>query len=643
MFVAAFPRNRRAVLPSDSEIGRRLRRNFPDGQPLLMPAVLDHATGLTLYAWLRLDNPEDLEEKLGGPVTSVLAPRGHPHTSTSPSLGGSVDDYAPAATNEDLNPRFARDAALLLAAYVKWGPDCVEHLEGDFSFAIYDSRDESVFLARDAVGIRPLYVAVTEDLFVASPSAGVFDLFQGIDTSIRWEWLADYIHGMSGDWRETPFVGVQRLPPGHCMRVTHEGLAERAYHEFDGTSAWEDTRDPRWLEAYRSELIRAVSVRTEPDGLIGVEISGGLDSSTILGVMAHAHPERINDIHTFGFVFDELEPEYILETSSAHGIVQNHIFTGVGRGVDRHRAWLALGYPSEVGNALSHVPFYKLATQLGVNTLHSGHGGDEIVTSSGQLALEELKAQGAWKQLMRDTPGPKLIRPARVLWQGSRRRANAPLPENQLMARLDVSPLRDEIRAARALESRAYRAISSLRGHSKVNDLVLTARYPNLKAIRTADSSLVAASFGVDYRWALLDRRLVQQYLTTPSVWKFGSGHGRYLHRRALAGMVPEKVVWKGDKDMGAPRQPSLRQLTASSHARIREWRRGAMEQVSVAGQELLHPQLAEITDAERVEKLRKQARSVVFEAGRSATARASLRMLTNLEELSAWLTWRDS
>ena len=78
-----------------------------------------------------------------------------------------------------------------------------------------------------------------------------------------------------------------------------------------------------------------------------------------------------------------------------------------------------------------------------------------------------------------------------------------------------------------------------------------------MMSIRTSYCSLVAASFGVDYRWALMDRRLIQQDLHTPAVWKYGEGYGRYLRRRALAGMVPQEVAWKRSKDGLYPRTTS--------------------------------------------------------------------------------------
>lgn len=140
---------------------------------------------------------------------------------------------------------------------------------------IVDPRDGSVFAARDAMGVRPFFFAITTDVVVASPTSAVFESFSEVDTSVRSEWLSDFDHARFGDWRSTPFAGVSRLAPGHWIRITGNDVTEHRCHQFDGEAPWEDPRDPAWLEAYRTELIRAVAERTEPAGLVGVETSGG--------------------------------------------------------------------------------------------------------------------------------------------------------------------------------------------------------------------------------------------------------------------------------------------------------------------------------------------------------------------------------
>lgn len=567
------------------------------------PRVTHDASGMSIDAWVRLDNRDQLAAALG-------AESGHP--------GGGSDATA--------------DAELVLHAYLTWGPDCVDRLEGDFAFVITDPRSRSAFAARDAMGVRPLYYALTDEVFIASPSAAVFDDFDAVDTSIRTEWLVDYIHRMSGDLRDTPFAGVHRLPPGHWLHVTADRVTAHRYHEFNAESQWEDARDPTWLEAYRSELIRAVSVRTSSQGLIGVETSGGIDSSTVLGVIAHAHPDRIDDIHTFGFALSALEPEYILETSVAHGVRANHIFTAPhDQTWAFRRAWQVIGYPTEHPNAAIHAPFYELAHTLGVRTLHSGHGGDETVTNAGGLAIQELLSRRQWRRIMQDLPGPLLLRPARLAKHYRRRPGDVSHLTAAMMGRLDLTPVRAELVAERDIAGRLFRSSRYSAPYSRINDFLLGDRLSAMTSIRTADCSLVAASYGVDYRWPLFDRRLIAQYLRTPAVWKYGEGHGRYLHRRAIAGMVPDKVAWKPSKDMGAARGPWLRQRSANSRLHDRQTQGPTSTSVVL---EELNPSIAQLLDPGRVQTILQVAQS----HSDPSQARAARRYLQGIRQASDWL-----
>jgi asparagine synthase (glutamine-hydrolysing) len=102
------------------------------------------------------------------------------------------------------------------------------------------------------------------------------------------------------------------------------------------------------------------------------------------------------------------------------------------------------------------------------------------------------------------------------------------------------------------LESSYFASATYDERFRKINDAVLYLLSRPFLPTRLEDCSLMAASYGVEYSWPLLDQRLVQQWLTTPAVWKVGDGCiGRYLHRRAIDGVCADKVTWKASKDMG--------------------------------------------------------------------------------------------
>lgn len=543
-----------------------------------------------------------------------------------------VSSWAQLSNRADLAAAFGWDAtrtsrsddeALILAAFRHWGRDCVTKMEGNYAFVIWDPSTRSIFAARDAVGIRPLYYATSPGRFSWSSAASLLHTVDWVDTSVRQEWLVQYVPRRSMDWQRTALSGVFKLPPGHWLVADLDTVRVHRYHQFRDDAPWEDTRDPRWLSDYSDALTEAVRAHIDVAGPIGAETSGGLDSSTLVGMIAKLHPETADTMHTFGFVRDDLETEYILETSKMWRIAFNHILCPVpGASMEQaRRGWEAVGYPVEHGSAISHVPFYDLARTFGVRTLHSGHGGDEIVTNSGGKALVELINHGRWRQALSDLRGPAALRPLRLarVWQ-QRRLGEVSRLTDPMMQRLKWSLLRRDVYEAAGIEQRTLEAARYDAPYDTVNGFILGDRVGPHLSTRTSECSIVAATYGIEYQWPLLDRRLVQQYLSTPAVWKYGEGYGRYLHRRAVAGIVPDKVAWKRDKSMQSPGSDTQRpDLPSTPYA------------LPNVGD--LHPQLEAIVDRDRVHLLTR--------SGSDAQARVVRNQLRRILVLNTWLNER--
>lgn len=541
MFVAVKARGRRPSGVDGADLLAALRRSHPgdvsgtatDGRFVCaqsricstpqsadekVPAV--GPQGL-LASWIRIDNRVDLARAFGWS-------RGEAQQATDPEY--------------------------LFAAYARWGTDCADRLEGDFSFALWDPLRNRLFAARDSTGIRPLYYADTPELFACATNAAALRAVPGVDMSVRREWLAQYVHGRSVEWTATAFAGVRRVPPGHWLVADDTGVTVQRYHQFRDDSEWEDTREPHWLDTYREVLFESVRARIRTDRPIGVENSGGIDSATMVALIPHLRPEVRATMHAFGFAHHTLEPEYMAAASEAAGISNTHTWTDFAGRDASVVGWRALGYPVEHGNAASHLPFYEAAQELGIRTLHSGHGGDEVVTQSAGLAITELLDRRRYRFLLGDLRGSGPARTARLAraWWRDRQPRTSHLME-PMMGRLAGTPLTREAFEAADIAGRTRRAAKYDEPFRTVNSFILGDRWSASTSVRTADCSVVAASFGIDYVWPLLDRRLMQQYLSTPTVWKFGAGYGRYLHRRAITGYVPDKVAWKPSKSMLAP------------------------------------------------------------------------------------------
>jgi asparagine synthase (glutamine-hydrolysing) len=182
--------------------------------------------------------------------------------------------------------RTRTDTEVILHAYLRWGAGCVERLNGMFAFAIWNEREHELFLARDRLGIKPLFVRRDpETLAFASEIKAILTL-PWVDAQVDEDGLADHLFSGYTIGRHTFFRGIQVVPPGHWMRVRAEGVTVREYWDvpFGGL----DGEDPiEHLHALLSDCVRR---ELEADVPVGSCLSGGIDSSLIAALAARVRP-----------------------------------------------------------------------------------------------------------------------------------------------------------------------------------------------------------------------------------------------------------------------------------------------------------------------------------------------------------------
>ena len=197
------------------------------------------------------------------------------------------------------------DTEVVLRAFEVYGTACVEHLRGMFAFAIWDEPRQKLFLARDRLGIKPLYVAEREDeLLFASEIKGVLAGLPGaarFNRQVLPEFLASrYVAGT-----ETFFEGVHKLLPGHWLTWTpEEGRRVQRYWEPPFPVDSPDTSYEEHVQAVRASLEDAVESHLVSDVPLGLFLSGGIDSTVLASLMA---PLMDGPVHTFSVAFEERE------------------------------------------------------------------------------------------------------------------------------------------------------------------------------------------------------------------------------------------------------------------------------------------------------------------------------------------------
>jgi asparagine synthase (glutamine-hydrolysing) len=493
-------------------------------------------------------------------------------------------------------------ATLIKLGWLQWGEALAEYLMGDFALVIRDDQRHISYAARDRVGVKPLYYRVDSGQLSHGFSVPELRAKCPLAVSKDLDWAAAYMVSQSFSPTTTGYKEIKKLAPGSCLTCDAEGRVHIwRYHEWRDDAPFTTQRDPQWVQGYRDIFEESIRCRMDTTAPMGTENSGGLDSGAITAYLAHFLGEPGDRLWSFSYAMLEEEPSYILRTSQALRVRHNYVLTDMSWPAQSSisQGLSILGYPEEHGNAVGHTVFYKKCQRLGIQALFSGFGGDEVGTNPGNLLRWELLDQHAYGALMGIMKGGALARMARTLKAASLGRGKPSTHREGLhqamMQRWPRHWLRQEVVEDLNLLA-IYEARSAFDApFRRINDFILGQHLnPMHYVARLENCSVAAAAYGVDYRWPLWDARLVQQYLSTPSIEKLGPQNtGRYLHRRAVDGVTPKEVAWKSDKSMGDRVAPKVQSQA----------QRDSLQQRTERVLHELHPSLDSVIDRKRVQK----------------------------------------
>lgn len=219
------------------------------------------------------------------------------------------------------------DTERILRAYERWGESCVEHLIGDFAFAIWDRRKRRLFCARDHFGVKPFFYARVGNSFVFSNTLNVLRLDPRVSDELNERAIGDYLEaGLNQDLSTTVFRDIQRLPGGHTLTVANGSITMRRYWTPAVKNEIRFRRREHYVERFNELLSTAVKDRLRTDR-VSISMSGGLDS-TSLAVVAR-DLLKPSAVHAFTTVYDSLIPDeerhYSTLAASSLGIPIRHL------------------------------------------------------------------------------------------------------------------------------------------------------------------------------------------------------------------------------------------------------------------------------------------------------------------------------
>jgi asparagine synthase (glutamine-hydrolysing) len=442
------------------------------------------------------------------------------------------------------------DTEVIAKAYHRWGADCVSHFYGMFAFAVYEQRSGRLILGRDRLGIKPLYLDQNAARLRFASTLPALLAGGGADTSIDATALGYYMsfHSVVPSPR-TILNGIRKLPPATVRTVEPDGRSRDWLYwepEFTRDPEQADWSERDWEEALLSALRTAVDRRMVADVPVGVLLSGGIDSSLVVALLAEAGQ---HGLQTFSIGFEsaggESGDEFEYSSLVAQRFETDHHKIPIPSsrllpGID-----LAIGAMSEPMVSHDCVAFYLLSQEVAksVKVVQSGQGADEVLGGYD------------WYPPLADVARDDAVEAYASVFFDRRWSAVGDLLMPEWLADRDVATAYITERFARPGAETAVDA--ALRNDT----LIMLVDDP----VKRVDNMTMAA--GLEARVPFLDHELVELAGRIPPELKLSDG-GKGVLKRAARGVVPDAVI---DRTKGYFPVPAIRQLEGPYLERVRD------------------------------------------------------------------------
>jgi asparagine synthase (glutamine-hydrolysing) len=472
--------------------------------------------------------------------------------------------------------RTSSDTEVIVHGYEQWGERCVERFRGMFAFALWDGTARRLMLARDRVGVKPLYYAEVDGGIVFGSE--IKSLLA--DPAVRREWRADmldaYLTLLYVPAPDTIYEHIQKLPPAHVLIAERGSVRLLRYWDLRFTGDGETRKEADYLAELDQVLREAVGLRLISDVPLGAFLSGGIDSSTIAAYMveASATPPVTIAVGFDQHAFDEVQHA---ETVAAHLGCEFHSLTANPRVRDLLPK-LAWHFDEPFADS-SAVPTYyvsQAARQL-VTVALSGDGGDELWAGYARHRVEK------WEQRARAALGsatqvaawlgqalPLSVKGARSLRhlacnsdQAYALKHAYGMFEPHAKTRLYTGDFRQSVNGYDAFAAfrDAYHACASTDPLDR-SMYVDTNTYLTDDVLTKVDRMSMAVS--LEAREPLLDHKLLEFAARVPASLKLKDGQSKYLLRRVLERRIPPPILERKKRGFDAPIGDWLRGPLAS-------------------------------------------------------------------------------
>lgn len=446
------------------------------------------------------------------------------------------------------------DAELVLRAWRCWGEAALERIEGDFAFALWDGRGRELFCARDHSGIVPLYYYCDGVTFLAASELHALFEHPAVPREANEGFIGEYLTGNLYNRAETVYQRIMRLEPAHLLVVRRGAATSRKYFELAPEKPIRYRDDREYGDHFRELFASAVKRRLRTITLVGAELSGGLDSTSVVGMAARLIRDgaaAVAGFETFSNLFDDPNADerlYSDEAARFCGVENTHVNCGVADlsyFIGAIRTYRDLpGAP----NGVSFLTLRRMAADKGIRVVLTGLGGDQWMSGSGYHDAELIR-QGRIGELLRAlaSEGRSLRRIiTRLIKKGLWPLMPEPMRRAIIRHVLRRQPFPSTIKPefARRIHL-ADRIAKSWRYPPGMNigEATILRIFTDPSLARALEmSNRDAAACGIEERHPFYDVRLVRFFMNIPDEQRWRPGLTKYVLRQAMSGLIPELV-----------------------------------------------------------------------------------------------------
>lgn len=488
------------------------------------------------------------------------------------------------------------DTEVIIHSYEEYGVDCVKRFNGMFAFAIWNEKNKTFFAARDHIGIKPFYYAEQNGVFYFGSEIKSILAHPDFKKELEKKNISQYLTFACLPAPFTLFKDVKKLPAAHSLTIYPNGKLEtREYWNPITSSLKAKIQNPKQQEEYYVSEIRRIlddSIRAQmvSDVPFGCFLSGGIDSSTNAALMTKALGKPVEtfsigvEVHEKYNEFEYSRKMAEILKAKTHEIVVNR----------ESLLQFLLEYPKYAddpnGDQICFLVFYlsKLIRESGVIVAQVGEGADELFAGYGAYLLSVNLYEKYWRYLRRlpkkmrglpsflgrnifknprfdfyNTYAERLALEEEPFW------GNAIAFSDYQKEKLLSAKFKKELGEGREYKiiKKIYDEIDAINPEAdfleRMTYLELKIRLPELLLMRV---DKMAMAHSIETRVPFLDKRLVELAMRIPQKIKVKGNATKYILKKAVSGIIPDKIIWRKKQGFGAPIAEWLRDAEGSKN-----------------------------------------------------------------------------